>query len=179
MAKESQQPLDTIATPCGKGTTDDLLQTCVTSYDVADFFKTYRRMASPSPKSTSTAQPTSSPTVTHVLDTSSQHGLAHSLTGSHAGLQSVCRSTLAAKAIAADVASFANHFLGEIILDIPAHQVGDISLYDTVVSANPSLQDKRSLVNVKSIQEYVNQRRTRWIPMHIMMADGLARTSHS
>ncbi|CAJ1396272.1 unnamed protein product [Effrenium voratum] len=59
-------------------------------------------------------------------------------------------------AIAADGAtdrdSFANHFLGEIILDIPAHQVGDISLYDT---------DKRSLVNVKSIQEYVNQRRTR------------------
>ena len=66
------------------------------------------------------------------------------------------------------------------------HQVGDLtfllavdceSLYDTVVSANPSLQDKRSLVNVKSIQEYVNQRRMRWIPTHIMMADGLTKQS--
>ena len=68
-----------------------------------------------------------------------------------------------------------------------AHQVGDRltfllavdckSLYDTVVSANPSLQDKRSLVNVKSIQEYVNQRRMRWIPTQIIMADGLTKQS--
>ena len=51
------------------------------------------------------------------------------------------------------------------------------SLYDVVVSETPNLADKRSLVNVRAIQEVVDAERIRWVPTFLQWADGL--TKHS
>ena len=101
----------------------------------------------------------------------------------------VCRSTLAAEAIAADEgsdrASHINAMLSELIYDLPAHKAGSKlnymqmtdakSLFDAVVADNPNLADKRSLVNVRAIQETVSSRQMRWVPTHLMWADGLTK----
>ena len=103
----------------------------------------------------------------------------------------VCRSTLAAEAVSADTATdrlaFLSYMLGELIFGIPAHRVGKRlttllvtdckSLYDTVASPNPSIQDKRSLVNVRSIQELIDHRTVHWVPTHLQRADGLTKIS--
>ena len=105
--------------------------------------------------------------------------------------QRVCRSTLAAESCAADEAcdrsAYINMFIGEILYNVPAHKVGcrlhnlsatdAKSLYDVVVSDSPNLSDKRSLVNVRAIQEVVTADRFHWIPTGLMWADGL--TKHS
>ena len=103
----------------------------------------------------------------------------------------VCRSTLAAEAVSADTATdrlaLLSYMLGELIFGIPAHRVGKRlttllvtdckSLYDTVASPNPSIQDKRSLVNVRSIQELIDHRTVHWVPTHLQRADGLTKIS--
>ncbi|CAE7834550.1 RE1 [Symbiodinium sp. CCMP2592] len=104
----------------------------------------------------------------------------------------VCRSTLAAEASAADEgcdrAVYVSLFLGELLYNVPAHKVGQRflqlsatdakSLYDCVVSDSPNLSDKRSLVNVRAIQEVVSGNRFHWIPTDLMWADGLTKISH-
>ena len=101
----------------------------------------------------------------------------------------ICRSTLAAEASAADEgadrALFANLCLSEILLGEPAVkgaarfanvQVSDAkSLYDTVVAENPSVSDKRSLINIRSIQQSVRPKDFRWVPTEYMIADGLTK----
>eukprot|EP00439_Symbiodinium_sp_Y106_P045572 s1978_g5.t2 len=100
-----------------------------------------------------------------------------------------CRSTLAAEASAADEgadrAVFANMCLGEIVFGESALkgttrfdniQVSDAkSLYDTVVAENPSVSDKRSLINIRSIQQSVKPKDFRWVPTEHMVADGLTK----
>ena len=103
----------------------------------------------------------------------------------------VCRSTLAAEAVSADTATdrlaFLSYMLGELIFGIPAHKVGKRlttllvtdckSLYDTVASPNPGIQDKRTLVNVRSIQELIDHRTVHWVPTHLQRSDGLTKIS--
>ncbi|CAE7665208.1 GIP [Symbiodinium sp. CCMP2592] len=105
--------------------------------------------------------------------------------------QRVCRSTLASESCAADEAcdrsAYLNMYLGEILYNVPAHRVGyrlhnlgatdAKSLYDVVVSDTPNLSDKRSLVNIRAIQEVVSSDRYHWVPTTLMWADGL--TKHS
>ena len=42
---------------------------------------------------------------------------------------------------------------------------------------NPNLTDKRSLVNVRAIQEVITPKQTRWVPTSLMHADGLTKLS--
>ncbi|CAE7309156.1 TY5A, partial [Symbiodinium microadriaticum] len=101
----------------------------------------------------------------------------------------VCRSTLAAEASAADEGSdragFANLCLSELFTGqqalkappvFPNLQVTDAkSLYDTVIAENPGVSDKRSLINIRSIQQCVKPEDFRWVPTSLMAADGLTK----
>ena len=101
----------------------------------------------------------------------------------------VCRSTLAAEASAADEgsdrATFANLCLSELFTGEPAFkvhpqflnlQVTDAkSLYDTVIAENPSVSDKRSLVNIRSVRQSVKPQDFRWVPTSLMLADALTK----
>ena len=101
----------------------------------------------------------------------------------------VYRSTLAAEACAADEGSdrsdYLNLMISELLYNQPAHlvscrldrlQATDAkSLYDAIVSMNPSLSEKRSLVNIRAIQQCVTPQQTRWISTEIMWADGLTK----
>ena len=103
----------------------------------------------------------------------------------------MCRSTLAAEASAADEgcdrAAYVNLFMSKLLYRTPDHRVTPKlhqlavtdakSLYDCVISDTPNLTDKRSLVNVRAIQEVVSGDRFHWVPTHLMWADGL--TKHS
>lgn len=101
----------------------------------------------------------------------------------------VCRSTLAAEASAgdevADRSSFANLFLSELLYLQPAHRVGNRvswvqatdakSLYDAVVSENPNLTDKRTLVSIRAIQETTSGEQMHWLPTRFQFSDGLTK----
>ena len=103
--------------------------------------------------------------------------------------QRVCRSTLAAEASAADEgsdrAAFLNMLIAEIFYNQAAWKIGSRldhiqvtdarSLYDCIISPNPSMSDKRSLVNVRAIQEEVRPDQTWWVPTTLMFADGLTK----
>lgn len=103
----------------------------------------------------------------------------------------VCRSTLAAEACAADEGSdrsdYLNLMMSELFYNEPSHVVGcrldrlqatdAKSLYDAIIATNPSLSEKRSLVNIRAIQECLTPQQTRWIPTEIMWADGLTKLS--
>ncbi|CAK9109800.1 unnamed protein product, partial [Durusdinium trenchii] len=105
----------------------------------------------------------------------------------------VCRSTLAAEASAADEASdraaYLNMALSEILFNGPAHRLGSMvdyvqttdakSLYDAVVSEAPNLTDKRSLCNVRAIQETVDKSHMHWLPSNCQFADGLTKVSET
>ena len=49
------------------------------------------------------------------------------------------------------------------------------SLYDTVVAENPRVSDKRSLINIRSVQQCVKPEDFRWVPTNLMAADGLTK----
>ena len=101
----------------------------------------------------------------------------------------VCRSRLAAEASAADEgadrATFLNLSLSELLYNEPAFSVGSRlqnrhvtdakSLYDCVVAENPNVSDKRSLVNIRSIQQSVSRKQMHWVLTSLMMADGLTK----
>ena len=103
----------------------------------------------------------------------------------------VCRSTLASEASAADEgadrSAFINMMLSEILYSEPAHRAGcrldnlqgtdSKSLYDALLAVNSTLTDKRSLVNIRAIQETLGPKQTRWIPTTLMHADGLTKLS--
>ena len=103
----------------------------------------------------------------------------------------VCRSTLAAEAMVADEAvdrsAYLNLFISEVITGVPAHRVQPAlrhlhvtdakSLYDVLESETPNLADKRSLVNVRAVQEVVKGENVHWVPTHLMRADGLTKIS--
>ena len=101
----------------------------------------------------------------------------------------VTRSTLASEANAMDEAvdrtSFLNYYLTELLysmdrgqfqMKLKQLQVTDCkSLFDALLSPNPALTEKRTIISVRSIQEYVAARDVRWTPTHVMWADGLTK----
>eukprot|EP00434_Breviolum_minutum_P022664 symbB.v1.2.020001.t1/scaffold1659.1/size107071/3 len=101
----------------------------------------------------------------------------------------ICRSTLAAEAVAADEGAdrscFINHFLTEIFFRRPAykgtmkmtmvHAVDAKSLYDSLIAENPSMTEKRSLINVRSVQQILLPNQIHWVPTHLMHADNLTK----
>ena len=101
----------------------------------------------------------------------------------------VCRSTLAAEACAADDvvdrATMINSYLSEILIDEKSHESSPMldhrhatdckSLYDAAVRQNPSLEEKRLLLTIRSIQEYVEPKDVHWVPTDLMFADGLTK----
>ena len=101
----------------------------------------------------------------------------------------VCRSTLAAEASAADESTdrscYVNLFVSEILTDKPAYrgamileqlQVVDAkSLYDCLVAENPVTSDKRSMINIRSVQQVVKPSNVHWVPTKIMHCDGLTK----
>ena len=103
----------------------------------------------------------------------------------------VCRSTLAAEASAADEGCdrgcYLNRFISQLLYNIPAHRCQEYlhhlhvtdakSLYDCVVSESPNVSDKRSLVNIRAIQEVVDGQRIHWVPTSLQWADGLTKSS--
>ena len=104
---------------------------------------------------------------------------------------SVCRSTLAAEASAADEGCdrgcYLNRFMSQLLYNIPAHRCQKYlhhlhvtnakSLYDCVVSKSPNVSDKRSLVNIRPIQEVVDGQRIHWVPTSLQWADRLTKSS--
>lgn len=103
----------------------------------------------------------------------------------------VCRSTLAAESVAADSAAdriaFLQYSLGELIFLEPAHRVGPRlrailatdckSLFDSITAPNPTVEDKRSLVNIRSIQEVISRHAIHWVPTRLQRADSLTKIS--
>ena len=105
----------------------------------------------------------------------------------------VCRSTLAAEASACDMSvdrsSLLNYQLSELLLNRPAlHiassellrmiQVTDCrSLYDVLVSENPRTEDKRTIVTIRSAQQFLSRQNVFWVPTALMFADGLTKVS--
>ena len=100
----------------------------------------------------------------------------------------VTRSTLASEANAMDEAvdraAYLNYFLTELLYPLGQKlqrrlrqlQVTDCrSLYDAVLSPNPVLTEKRTVITVRSIQEYVEGSDLRWTPTWAMWADGLTK----
>ena len=101
----------------------------------------------------------------------------------------MCRSTLAAEACAADEGAegliFANMCLGELLFVELTHKSGQKlnglhvtdakSVYGSVCSKNPSLAEKRPLVNIRSIQETVSPSQVRWVPTGLMKADSVTK----
>lgn len=101
----------------------------------------------------------------------------------------VCRSTLASEACASDEAAdracFANLVLSELLYQKAAF-LGDLrlnsflctdakSLYDCLVAENPVLTDKRSMVQVRSVQQSHPPSAIRWVPTKLQFADGLTK----
>ena len=107
----------------------------------------------------------------------------------------VCRSTLAAEASAADMsvdrASLINYMLSELLLNRPAFHIPSCdllrmvqatdcrSLYDVLVSENPRAEDKRTIVTIRSAQQFLSRDNVFWIPTEIQFADGLTKVSQN
>ena len=101
----------------------------------------------------------------------------------------VCRSTLAAEACAADEggdrAAFINFFLTELLHGTKAYKgramfssmlcVDAKSLYDCLVQENPSVTEKRLMVELRSVQQVFEPKCVRWVPTHLMHSDGLTK----
>ena len=51
------------------------------------------------------------------------------------------------------------------------------SLFDAVISANPSTEEKRVLMAVRAIQEALDPKWFRWVPTGLMVADVLTKDS--
>ena len=101
----------------------------------------------------------------------------------------VCRSTLAAETSACDTSldrgSFLASMLTELITDVPSYKqqisnrlitVTDCrSLYDVLVSENPRTDEKRTIVTIRSCQQFVQRTDVFWVPTHLQWADGLTK----
>ena len=101
----------------------------------------------------------------------------------------VVKSSLAGEACAATTAADSMYFVGAIISEILyGTDVGRVrpqidmycvtdckSLYDAVHQSTPSLTEKRTILDVVSIQELIPPTRFRWVPTTQMVADGLTK----
>eukprot|EP00913_Durusdinium_trenchii_P032024 g29993.t1 len=103
----------------------------------------------------------------------------------------VCRSTLAAESIACDDCVDRAHYvslvLSELLTGTAFHrdpekwklrqlQVTDCkSLFDAVSAENPRTTEKRTYVDIRSIQEFIDSSTIFWCPTTLMWADGLTK----
>ena len=101
----------------------------------------------------------------------------------------VCRSTLAAEASACDTAldrgAFISAMLTELLTDVPSYKqtynnrlvaVTDCrSLYDVLCSENPNTDEKRTIITIRSCQQYVQRADVFWVPTGLEWADGLTK----
>lgn len=86
---------------------------------------------------------------------------------------------------------FANAMLSELLTGIQAHkdpskwrllqlQVTDCkSLFDGIASENPRTTEKRTFIDIRSIQEFVNYKTIHWVPTTVQFADGLTKCCKS
>ena len=84
-----------------------------------------------------------------------------------------------------DRCTYCNHFLTELLYDGAPREVGRKlrqlqvtdcrSLYDAVISPNPVLTEKRTVIQIRSIQEFVSPEDLRWTPTGVMWADALTK----
>ena len=98
----------------------------------------------------------------------------------------VCRSTLAAD-MSVDRATFINFMISEIIqncryfeIDKALHMIHITdckSLYDCICSSSPNTTEKRTIVDIKSLQQFVNRETEHWVPTQYMYADCLTKIS--
>ena len=102
----------------------------------------------------------------------------------------VTRSTLASEANAMDEcvdrATYLNYFITELIYKDEERSARHLrqlqatdckSLYDAVISSNPSMSEKRTIIAVRSIQDYIGPQDIRWTPTEVMWADALTKES--
>ena len=101
----------------------------------------------------------------------------------------VVKSSLAGEACAATTAADSMYFVGAIISEIlHGTDIGRVrpqidmfcvtdckSLYDAVHQSTPSLTEKRTILDIISIQELIPPTRFRWVPTTKMIADGLTK----
>ena len=104
----------------------------------------------------------------------------------------VVRSTLAAEAIAADNCSDHSFFtaacISEIVqgvqaikalgtsMQIPVYVCTDCrSLYDAFQKVSPSIEEKRTLLDILSIRQTLAENGLRWVPTTEQLADGLTK----
>ena len=105
----------------------------------------------------------------------------------------VCRSTLAAEAVAADASVdrsvYLNYMLSELIQQKPAFQISTTdllrsihvtdckSLYDCISSMNPNTSEKRVIIDIRSVQQHIGRQEIHWVPTHLMFCDCLTKIS--
>ena len=75
--------------------------------------------------------------------------------------------------------------LSELLFGEPAHKIGcrlknlhavdAKSLFDCIMQDDQNVSDKRSLVNIRSVQETVSPKQVHWVPTEFMHADGLTK----
>jgi hypothetical protein len=101
----------------------------------------------------------------------------------------VLRSTLAGEAAASDSAcdhgTYINHFLTELLTGNPCtdnppyftnYGVTDCrSLVDAVGQSTPSLEERRTIIDVASIRQELRKGHFKWVPSEYMVADGLTK----
>ena len=101
----------------------------------------------------------------------------------------VCRSTLAAETSACDTAldrgSFLASMLTELLTGVASYKqqmtnrlitVTDCrSLYDVLVSENPRTDEKRTIVTIRSCQQFIQRTDVFWVPTHLQWSDGLTK----
>ena len=104
----------------------------------------------------------------------------------------VTRSTLASEANAMDEtvdrATYINYFITALLYGTTAPgkphperalrqvQCTDCkSLYDAVISENPSTTEKRTMIAIRSIQDFICEDDCRWVPTTVMWADCLTK----
>ena len=49
------------------------------------------------------------------------------------------------------------------------------SLYDCIINESPSVADKRTLVSIRAIQEFMDTSQVYWVPTRFQFADGLTK----
>ena len=105
----------------------------------------------------------------------------------------VCRSTLASEATACDDCVdrtyFSNLMLAELLTgdrpkkDLSSWRLNQLqatdckSLFDAVTAEHPKTTEKRTYVDIRSIQEFIKDKQMRWCPTGVMFADGLTKAS--
>ena len=99
------------------------------------------------------------------------------------------RNTLAGEASAADSASdhgyfcacfFSELLYGESVLDgkcyIPMYNITDCkSLYDAVQKDNPTVSEKRTLIDILSLKQHLSDGGLRWVLTDKQVADGFTK----